>query len=378
MALEIQKYFMKKMFQIEHTETVRPSLKEIADDFCNLVVSRLKRKETANVLLIGSPGNGKNFIIKKALEEAEDQCGEIKVTRISGLTDAKNISSALEFEFDRNVREVIILEDLVALSQHERWLYGLLEEGRRHAKIIIATSTKLDCLESLEKRIKSRFASCVKILTPPTQKEEIEIFKNLLLIDPNVSFDGIEEEKINRWNDEVEDIFEAYYENITDFTNKSLCIQDLQAIFTPVIAAITDEMIFDGKRLLEQLEYGMDNDIYSGCSIFEMIVVLCYCSLRKKGVSPIHFIALYQEYSVWRTQHNHSKKYDISRNEFKKCFERLIQLSILEYEKADKGVQKAYLPVRATMPLVYMHEKLMSSPVLPPEIIEKCGKMMAG
>ena len=82
--------------------------------------------------------------------------------------------------------------------------------------------------------------------------------------------------------------------------------------------------------------------------------------------------------SVWRTQHNHSKKYDISRNEFKKCFERLIQLSILEYEKADKGVQKAYLPVRATMPLVYMHEKVMSSPVLPPEIIEKSGKMMAG
>ena len=58
----------------------------------------------------------------KALEEAEDQCGEIKVTRISGLIDAKNISSALEFEFDRNVREVIILEDLVALSQHERWV----------------------------------------------------------------------------------------------------------------------------------------------------------------------------------------------------------------------------------------------------------------
>lgn len=56
------------------------------------------------------------------MEEAEDQCGEIKVTRISGLIDAKNISSALEFEFDRNVREVIILEDLVALSQHERWV----------------------------------------------------------------------------------------------------------------------------------------------------------------------------------------------------------------------------------------------------------------
>ena len=66
----------------------------------------------------------------------------------------------------------------------------------------------------------------MKILTPPTQKEEIEIFKNLLLIDPNFTFDGIKDEKINRWNDEVEDIFDAYYENITDFTNKSLCIQE--------------------------------------------------------------------------------------------------------------------------------------------------------
>ena len=85
------------------------------------------------------------------------------------------------------------------------------------------------------------------------------------------------------------------FDSISDEISKPC--KDLQAIFTPVIAAITDEMIFDGKRLLEQLEYGMDHDIYSGCSIFEMIVVLCYCSLRKKGVSPIHFIALYHEYS---------------------------------------------------------------------------------
>ena len=37
-----------------------------------MVVSRLKRKETANVLLIGSPGNGKNFIIKKETIERVD------------------------------------------------------------------------------------------------------------------------------------------------------------------------------------------------------------------------------------------------------------------------------------------------------------------
>ena len=73
--------------------------------------------------------------------------------------DLKNISSALKFEFDSDAPEVVILEGLVSLSQHERWLYGLLEEARKHHKLIIATSTKLDALDSLEKRIRSRFAS---------------------------------------------------------------------------------------------------------------------------------------------------------------------------------------------------------------------------
>ena len=48
--------------------------------------------------------------------------GEVKVTRLSGLIDAKSIACALEFQFDRNEREIVILEDLVSLSVHERWV----------------------------------------------------------------------------------------------------------------------------------------------------------------------------------------------------------------------------------------------------------------
>ena len=81
--------------------------------------------------------------------------------------------------------------------------------------------------------------------------------------------------------------------------------------------------------------------------------------------------------SVWKQQHN-EKRYEIPRTEFKKCFERLIQLNILTYEKQDKGVQKIYLPVRCTVPIDHLHQKLLSSPILPVEIIEKTGKFMAG
>ena len=98
-------------------------------------------------------------MIQRAIENAKDQVGEVEERRISGTVDLKNISCALEFEFDSSESEIVILEDLVLLSQHERWLYGLLEEARKHHKLIVATSTKLDALDSLEKRIRSRFAS---------------------------------------------------------------------------------------------------------------------------------------------------------------------------------------------------------------------------
>ena len=87
-------------------------------------------------------------------EQASDQVGEIKETYISGLTDIKNISSALDFEFDPNQPEVIILEELTILAAQERWLYGLLEEARKASKLVVATSLKIDALEALEKRIR--------------------------------------------------------------------------------------------------------------------------------------------------------------------------------------------------------------------------------
>ena len=41
------------------------------------------------------------------------------------MVSSKDISSALEFEFDRDEHEIIVLEDLVSLSQHERWVSSI-------------------------------------------------------------------------------------------------------------------------------------------------------------------------------------------------------------------------------------------------------------
>jgi hypothetical protein len=81
---------------------------------------------------------------------------------------------------------------------------------------------------------------------------------------------------------------------------------------------------------------------------------------------------------VWKRQHS-QKKYEIPRSEFKKSFERLIQLSIIEFSKKGKaGTQKIYQSTRLKCPLVYLAKSLNASPILPPEIKDQAGIFMAG
>merc|ERR1712227_869949 len=118
---ELKRHFVQKLTQINPEAKVRASLKETADNLSNVISSRIKRKESGNILIIGPPGCGKSFVIQRAIENAKDQVGEVEERRISGTVDLKNISCALEFEFDSSESEIVILEDLVLLSQHERW-----------------------------------------------------------------------------------------------------------------------------------------------------------------------------------------------------------------------------------------------------------------
>ena len=143
--------------------------------------------------------------------------------------------------------------------------------------------------------------------------------------------------------------------------------------------------------ILSQIESRRQKDLLFGCSVFEMIILLCYASLIKKDTADIHLIAVYQEYLgkiveflpniqlfvVWKRQHN-QKKYDIPRTEVKKCFERLLQLSIIEYVKKEKATQKVYQPTRLRFTLADLNQAISSSPILPAEIRDQAGALMAG
>ena len=111
-------------------------------------------------------------------------------------------------------------------------------------------------------------------------------------------FDAWPEEKREMWNENVEEMFSSYNLDMDKSLKRCLDVGRIQALSIPMIAALDESSIeLEGNLLTEQIEYGAELGVLTGCSVHELIAVLCYCSLRKKGKEPIHFIALYHEFT---------------------------------------------------------------------------------
>ena len=73
---EIRKYLFKKVMNLDSKALERPvreSLRDKAKNLSNQVVSRIKHKQSVNILLIGASGTGKQLIIDQAVQAARDQ-----------------------------------------------------------------------------------------------------------------------------------------------------------------------------------------------------------------------------------------------------------------------------------------------------------------
>ena len=77
-------------------------------------------------------------------------------------------------------------------------------------------------------------------MTPPTGKEMVEILKDNLTVE-KLEKVNLSNEQIEEWNSSVEDIIECCYDDLVEYSNRSLCVQDLQALAVPAIAAINEE-----------------------------------------------------------------------------------------------------------------------------------------
>ena len=73
---ELRNYLFQRVMNMDKHSLERPvreSLRDKAKNLSNQVVSRIKHKQSVNILLIGASGTGKQLIIDQAVQAARDQ-----------------------------------------------------------------------------------------------------------------------------------------------------------------------------------------------------------------------------------------------------------------------------------------------------------------
>lgn len=187
---------------------IRPSLQKAVDFIQENVRNTIEKSFNNSILVIGAPGSGKSLAVSRVCMQVDEERNtdkndpQVGIVRLSGwaFSDekasfreiARQLCEKLHLDFVRtasygeniqfllavlkalaesNKSALFILEDfdLFAHSNKQTFLYCLLDSLQKsHAQaMVIGTTCRYDCLNLLEKRVKSRFSHRNVILTPP-------------------------------------------------------------------------------------------------------------------------------------------------------------------------------------------------------------------
>ncbi|EGG06638.1 uncharacterized protein MELLADRAFT_86485 [Melampsora larici-populina 98AG31] len=159
---------------------------------------------------------------------------------------------------------VIVLEefDRFTLLDRQAFLYTLLDivqgNKRRGGICVIGTTAVVDCLDRLEKRVKSRCQSRIQYLfSPKTLIERKELIKSLLSLKHNqvekIKTDDEENQKmiksfVQQWNEELEGCLE--------FNDLKVWLENLFGLVSDGVPKVLQEL----NQLISTISYNLTND----------------------------------------------------------------------------------------------------------------------
>lgn len=292
---------------------------------------------------------------------------------------------------------LIVMEnfDLFAAHRKQTLLYNLFDTSQSAATplTVLGCTRRLDVLELLEKRVKSRFCHRQVHLANEWSREEfVDAFRHLATVAP----DGISKNAklvVKRWNAEVEALVrnEAVAESL----------QKLYAVSKEVIALV-DLLVLPASRLChgthESLTPRDIADSYSslvrdepkskllhGLSIVELCLViatrhLCRVHGATTGIggslqaATFNFHEIYNEFLKFSSRRSHLL-HNCNRHVVMKAFEHLLQLEVVRPHKhsalaarARNTVTKDYVPMMLLVDTRQVDEAVANYPNCPTDV----------
>lgn len=231
---------------------------------------------------------------------------------------------------------IFILDDFELFTQHKNQtlLYNLFDvaQSRQAPIAVIGLCSRLDAVELLEKRVKSRFAHRFLYLMNSLQPEEyIKVAETLLSIDPEQFSDKA---FAKRWNHKLEKIvIPEMKQSLLKLYNIDRIIRTLVNCLQPMVRLIDDNL-----QLKPVLFRDTVNRIYENepkLEVFSRLpalhVVLLVCMLRLNAIydgEPFNFELLFKEFSLFSREAK--SLLSLSKDTVLKAFESLCELELVQ------------------------------------------------
>lgn len=257
---------------------------------------------------------------------------------------------------------IFVLEDLERFAAHpqQNLLYSLFELALALPVFVIGTSCRIDVLELLEKRVKSRFSQNIIYLPLPASCEEF-----------------IERIKCNLQDYENEEGEVIYNKTIEEFIEKntnfnSLCnfhfdfTKDVRPIFrqlSKTFASIDQSIPFnwDSFSDLFDLTVGPSrpelslNPLLLETTIVELMIIVAMCRLAAKFPStPVTFDVMAEELAACKLRALGLEHFVWTKSTLQVAFDRLINCRLLLITNSTNSsvwTDRSYLTVRLGLPV---------------------------
>ncbi|KAG9062410.1 origin recognition complex subunit 4 [Linnemannia hyalina] len=308
--------------------------------------------ESNSCLILGPRGTGKTMLVRQALKDLERQFGtsyqdeygededdmdvdvvrkDFMVVHLNGLVQTddrmalKEIMRQLSREGESELGNsnaqypiIFILDEFDLFAQHTKQslLYNLFDvaQSAEWPIAVIGLTCRMDALELLEKRVKSRFSHRHYYTFPPSDYHDyIDICKNALLLTPadleiqtDVMMVGTDhrtaEAFMKEFNQRVKTLFEdggfsKVVQRIFDL------MKDVRAFyrlcFGPVAELSKESPYLRASQFYESgLQQRVDNktELLKGTSLLELSLLIAIKHLVEREVTSFNFEMVYDEY----------------------------------------------------------------------------------
>jgi len=341
----------------------------------DLITKTVKGGGSNSVLLLGPRGVGKSLLVNLVLQKAREEivffrkdgltvklhglletddklalkqiARQLKLENVEGDRVFGSFAEHLEFLLSslksgdpNNSKPIVfVLEEFHLFCSHhnQTLLYNLFDMAQTRATpmVVIGISPELDVLESLEKRVRSRFNHRQIEMFPPKKFEEyVQIAKELL--SPAIAG--------NAWIKQITKIFEekSLKQTLNRMYNINCSVANLKQILSLAIISSADQLTSKDiiQAFEEQSESG-EPPILAGLTLIEICILIAIKHIQViYDGQPFNFEMVFHEFDKYVSTKNSMLKQE--RPVVMKAWETLIELEIIT--PVDKGtkIQKEF------------------------------------